>query len=412
MTPSESKTNQELVIFTQAYPFGRLDNFIEEELKVVSPRIPRITIQPMTYEGCRKAQRTPKNVVVRQPLLPESRLRKLLVAGSRLFSYSDLRDEFFRRRVFLKRERMYNYLLAAGVKYYMHKAFDDLVALCRNSTVYFYWGCGAVYCIRELKQASRSRTVVRFHGGDLYEELNSGYLPLRPPVLEFADCVCPVSSFGQRYLLGKYPAIGPRITVSRLGTVDMGPGRYCPNPNGIVLVSCACMIPLKRLHLIAEMLGEVKGINVTWHHFGDGSERSRVEAIVSSHPKNVTSVLHGHVPNQEVLDFYSSNHVDAFVSVSESEGVPVSIMEATSFGLPVIATNAGGTAEILHTEGSVLLQKEFGVGEFLSALNVIQGMSQSTNVRDTIRRHWQQVASAETNYADFADRILKGNGSI
>ncbi|MFR4320263.1 MAG: glycosyltransferase [Blautia massiliensis (ex Durand et al. 2017)] len=44
------------------------------------------------------------------------------------------------------------------------------------------------------------------------------------------------------------------------------------------------------------------------------------------------------------------------MNVSSSEGIPVSIMEATSFGIPGIATDAGGTKEIIRDkENGVLL---------------------------------------------------------
>jgi len=49
------------------------------------------------------------------------------------------------------------------------------------------------------------------------------------------------------------------------------------------------------------------------------------------------------LPHNDVLNYYASNPVDVFINTSSSEGLPVSIMEAMSFGIPVIATNVGGT---------------------------------------------------------------------
>ena len=48
------------------------------------------------------------------------------------------------------------------------------------------------------------------------------------------------------------------------------------------------------------------------------------------------------------------------MNVSESEGIPVSIMEASSFGIPVIATNVGGVGEIVENGyNGLLLNKDF-----------------------------------------------------
>ena len=49
--------------------------------------------------------------------------------------------------------------------------------------------------------------------------------------------------------------------------------------------------------------------------------------------------------------------VDLFLTVSANEGIPVSIMEAQSFGIPVIATDVGGISEIVNNvNGSYFLQ--------------------------------------------------------
>lgn len=42
--------------------------------------------------------------------------------------------------------------------------------------------------------------------------------------------------------------------------------------------------------------------------------------------------------------------------MSDSEGIPVSIMEAMSFGIPVIARNVGGMSEIVNEENGLLLE--------------------------------------------------------
>ena len=48
---------------------------------------------------------------------------------------------------------------------------------------------------------------------------------------------------------------------------------------------------------------------------------------------------------------------DIFVNPSYSEGLPTSVMEAASVGLPIIATDVGGTNEIIEDDKSGLLYK-------------------------------------------------------
>jgi len=49
------------------------------------------------------------------------------------------------------------------------------------------------------------------------------------------------------------------------------------------------------------------------------------------------------------------------MNLSETEGIPVSIMEAQSAGVPILATNLGGTSEIVNNENGFLVEKDFNL---------------------------------------------------
>lgn len=49
----------------------------------------------------------------------------------------------------------------------------------------------------------------------------------------------------------------------------------------------------------------------------------------------------GYIANKDLLDWYKTNKPSIFINVSSSEGVPVSIMESMSCGIPTIATDVG-----------------------------------------------------------------------
>ena len=59
-------------------------------------------------------------------------------------------------------------------------------------------------------------------------------------------------------------------------------------------------------------------------------------------PKNIRAEFKGRVLNKEVLKFYIDEVPDLFINLSSSEGIPMSIMEAMSCSIPVIATNNKG----------------------------------------------------------------------
>lgn len=54
----------------------------------------------------------------------------------------------------------------------------------------------------------------------------------------------------------------------------------------------------------------------------------------------------GHLAHEELLSLYAEGRVDLAVLPSSFEGIPVALMEAMSFGIPVIATPVGGVPEL------------------------------------------------------------------
>jgi len=73
---------------------------------------------------------------------------------------------------------------------------------------------------------------------------------------------------------------------------------------------------------------------------GDGDHRSELEELASSNVKFL-----GELPQEQVADVLAES--DIFIHPSYSEGQPSAVAEASAVGLPVIATNVGGTKELV-----------------------------------------------------------------
>jgi len=77
---------------------------------------------------------------------------------------------------------------------------------------------------------------------------------------------------------------------------------------------------------------------------GDGPERHRVERLIDKMDLRHNVVLTGY--RSDVPDLLRC--VDTLVLPSETESAPLTILEAMSTGLPVLATNVGGIPEIVE----------------------------------------------------------------
>ena len=59
---------------------------------------------------------------------------------------------------------------------------------------------------------------------------------------------------------------------------------------------------------------------------------------------------------------------DAFVMSSKSEGLPVSLLQAFSVGLPVVVTDVGGMAEVVRLARAGIVVSATDPAEFASAI--------------------------------------------
>lgn len=273
---------------------------------------------------------------------------------------------------------------------------------------YSYWLYEAAYAAARLRrQFPGSRFVSRCHGYDLYEQRHpNGYLPFRHFLLSCADGIFPVSQDGAAYLSKRYPAeTAGKLRLMRLGTEDHGLSVGSREDGTLILVSCSNVVEVKRVDRIADALA-LMGRSIHWYHFGDGPLLNQIKEKAALLPPHIHCDFPGNVPNDQLLDFYSTKHIDVFVNVSSSEGVPVSIMEAMSFGIPVIATDVGGTSELVVLgETGILLPADFTDQNLAGAIEGI--IPQRHIYGQNARLRWQQQSNAQINYTAFYQALDK-----
>ena len=120
------------------------------------------------------------------------------------------------------------------------------------------------------------------------------------------------------------------------------------------------MIALKRIDLTGEFLKRYARLHpetqIRWTHFGTGVLLEHVKTLAEEDaPENFHAVFEGAVENREILRRYAAGEFDVFVSLSRSEGMPVSAIEAMSCGIVPLCTDAGGTRDAVDAPCGALL---------------------------------------------------------
>lgn len=111
---------------------------------------------------------------------------------------------------------------------------------------------------------------------------------------------------------------------------------------------------------IIHLLEAIKNINrndIALVIVGDGPERKNLEKYAKKNNLNGQVLFYGSVPFKEAISILKVS--DIFINPSYSEGLPTSIMEAGACGRAIIATDVGGTSEIIINERSGIIIKPY-----------------------------------------------------
>lgn len=401
---------KKLYVFTDNFPFGIGEAFLNSEAGYLLKNFSEVHFVPLWKNG--EIRELPEGSIVEQPLLDFNPKGNAKLVAKGVFCFSPLFFSipiFFKEKAWKGKRRFWSFMTSLLI---IRAAYSSMrIRFDENSLLYSYWGDRLALLLPLMKKKYGVKCVSRFHGTDLYEEACGGYKPFRKWLFKGLDLAVPISEHGKRYLMERYGCDAPKtIEVHRLGVFDHG-----INPQGeeeaFQMVSCSNIVPVKRVSLLAEAIGNLD-FRVDWVHIGDGPMRSDVEKAIAMCPDHVHVTLLGAMSNAKVLEYYSTHHIDLFVNVSESEGVPVSIMEAFSFGVPVIATNVGGVAEIVDDTVGKLISKDISAQQLAKKISEFRDHSDKEEMRICARSKWEQMCCAERSYSAFClalQQCYRGN---
>lgn len=391
-----------LIIISRQFPYGYRETFLESEIPILSSHFKTITIYPSTNHKNRRP--LPTNVYVNDLICTEYN-KKIKWSILTIFScnFFNIFSKNLHRISSIKKIKA---LIKYCISYTLYKNVAKIILENNNTTViYSYWYNPFVDAVCDIKK-SETKIVTRVHRGDLYEEFTElGFYPKRECNIYKVEKIFSISQHGVEYLQNKFNV--NNVTVSRLGVGDKQLIAKRSADLNFSIVSVSNVFPVKNVPLIATSIMTFAlnnpNISIKWNHFGDGQEMDKVKNIIYTKKlKNLDCVFHGMVANNQILEYYSINPVDLFVNLSSSEGIPVSIMEAISFGIPILATDVGGVSEIVNETNGILLQKQL-TADFIS--KAISNIFNKPLDRAVIRDNWARKYSAQNNYTAFAKEL-------
>ena len=422
----------ELLLITSQYPYNCGDAvFVKPEMPFLSRAFDKVHVMYTDTNAVQyKIIDAPANVVVIPPPTDSKEQAKKYKRSKTLFLYfihpfriififlMELCSLLVHKKICIQTfKTAMNYILDANfymvyLKKYLHENPEIRI-------IYTYWFDRMTFASLIYKKYFNKyiKCITRTHGYDLYEfRQENKYQPYKRWMDRYIDRIFFASKAGQEYYLGLFAGSHKRkYFLSKLGIENpytiKDTDNYLSSSECLNIVSCSHMVPVKRIHLIMEALAKISDITIKWVHVGDGKERDLLEHIAQDLLGNKNNIHYnfvGHFDNNSVKSFYYDNHFDCFVSTTESEGGnPVSMMEAISFGIPVIASNVGGIPEIVNNDTGILLDPDNCVEELASALHRFSSMTntEKQTLRKSCRKYWEDNYMAEKQYSVFVDNL-------
>jgi glycosyltransferase involved in cell wall biosynthesis len=199
----------------------------------------------------------------------------------------------------------------------------------------------------------RKKVIYHMHGG-AFRVFAAKHTKIVPFILKKCDIIIALSEYWRSYFKDemkcKNVAVVPNIIETPNEDHSIRPtdicnflflGKICDNKGIFDLIDVISKNKKKYVHRMNLYIG------------GEG-EVARLKKIISEYKLDDIIKYVGFVSGERKVELLNKSHV--YILPSYIEGLPISILEAMSYHLPVISTNVGGIPEILHdgVEGLVV----------------------------------------------------------
>ena len=398
-------------LFTNTFPYGiNSETFIEEEMRVAGNLGLHIVVLPLHRKKvCRCV---PSNVEICNSLADTSFIKKIYIACLMLFSL-----HFWKMLWIKDRPRSPNEFYQ-GIKY-LYGSFwissflsSHKYIFKQGSVFYSYWfnhtPLGLGWRIKKDEYYRDFVLYTRAHRYDVYDRQIGSYIPYRKEALAYLKGVFCVAKEGKIFLQKCYPNYAEKIFLSHLGVSTKEQyNKKVKKVADISFISCSSLTAVKRVDFIFKRINSFcvahPQLCISWTHIGGGPLLRELQALIENKSKNLNVILTGYISNSDVKQLYMMNDFDLFVNMSLSEGIPVSIMEAISFGIPIIATNVGGNAEIVNDETGVLIPVNIDQAAFNETVSDIMNKMDILKISTILC--YQNEFNADKNYHCFYNQI-------
>lgn len=416
---------KELILITKSYPYGNKETYVHNEISFLLEKFDKICIIPIDYYG----DGSDMNYAI-----DASRVTCFLVNGTSKVQgtgYKILKNlrcawsivtEIFAGRDGWNHIKQFHFAHTySKICYDQARAIEEeLIDSNNQQIIYSYWFHKSVVVAAFMKRYFGVRTglVSRAHSSDLYHRDWNKFIQLeKEPFMPFewykikwCDKIYSISEHGSMHFKMLFPRHSQKFEVARLGVNASAELNPFKDKNIFRIVTCSGITRNKRVIRIPPIINALRDYPIEWVHIGS-SWQANIQMLVDE--INVLGIAHmvtlkGQMTQDEIKEYYATEQVNLFLNISRAEGLPVSIMEAFSFGIPAIATACVGSPEIVDASCGHVIPVEFRDDELIAAIKeLIESTELQLSKRNGALARFNSEYLAETNYRNFTNDLIR-----
>ncbi|MCX7767889.1 MAG: N-acetyl sugar amidotransferase [Flavobacteriales bacterium] len=434
---NQHETERKILFLTVSdFPYGFGEPFLESELPFLCKHFDQVHIIITQYSEKNYPNHNdiifqfPENCILQNFNFNLTRSEKIALSSVVRYKWW-IFYEFY--QIFIRNRSLPNFykikVVLAWVKK-AHKYFETLKNYIQriktdNDKFLFYSYWTTEFTLGNILLSTyfkNSAVTTRAHGWDVYCERNPySYLPFRTLILKKVDAFFTISEHGKNYIQQKYSTALPINVYCRpLGTpeiCDHYEPPEAPDNQPLLILTLAFISPVKRLDLAAKSVEILlkENIAITWTHIGSGNPKYEQDFLASL--ENLRKKYswfsydyRGLKNKHQVKEILTNEYFDLLLNTSDYEGLPVSMMEAMSAGIPCVGRDVGGIREIIQNNVNGFLCPSKSTPEDIAkALKAyhLWPSEDKKKMRQNAYSTWKDKFSAEKNYEIFAHDLLK-----
>lgn len=261
------------------------------------------------------------------------------------------------------------------------------------------------YYVAKLCKKNKKKVIVHLHGSEFKDFYNNGDEKLKRRIREL------FSNVDYSIVLGNdwkdfIKQIAPNSKVSVINNAVKIPDITEKEENKIpTLLFLGALIKRKGVEDLFEAINKIKmcGSNhIKVLIAGSGVEENALKEYVIKHSLQDMVEFLGWVNNEQKIRLLLKS--DVLVLPSYNEGLPIAILEALSYGLPVISTNVGSIAEAVVDDYNGYL---FTPGAVEQLGTYIKKIVQDRNLLSELSYNSRTIAKAKFAEDVFFDKVAK-----